>query len=390
MEKQLRLTGIVRLLATEVGNFNRLESLIKDANAKASMPGSIAARTLRKLVENPKGVSLTWSNFVALENFLVTRGKSLQNLPIFETRGVLDSLIENPRISFLVAAKPRIEERRIDLSHWDVLCVTELVSHIYRLNAHPEHDIVHVPLRKPPNPHLMAEEEWHKRLEEPGRAIVCIGSPRVNLATELVLARMFGIDAFVPPQGQLGNFRRMPFCFVWTPSMTKDAASAFSISWESINVQDPPLAKAIKDEQAVAFLVNDKIHPVVLPNPPWKMFGAIVAQRRKNGQIWLVVCGTSGPATYAAAQLVKQIEAALPISANQHSPVLWVPIVADVATSPAFQGDNRVVEKCEFLCPPALFNFETSDTASPSMSNSNTLKTFDPRVALSGQKRRKP
>ena len=92
------------------------------------------------------------------------------------------------------------------------------------------------------------------------------------------------------------------------------------------------------------------------------MYGIIAAQRRAAGNVWLVVSGLAGPATYAAATMVKQISTELPWSANGPSHVLWVPIKVQIRAGKhkPLDGDIREVVYAEFDGKPRIWQGESS------------------------------
>jgi hypothetical protein len=82
------------------------------------------------------------------------------------------------------------------------------------------------------------------------------------------------------------------------------------------------------------------------------MFATVVAQRRKEGQIWVVISGISGPATMAASMILDRIEAALPTSVKEHGKVMWGVVKTQVITKKTPQtgstvGDYRDLPKDE-------------------------------------------
>lgn len=87
------------------------------------------------------------------------------------------------------------------------------------------------------------------------------------------------------------------------------------------------------------------------------MFAIIAAQRRAAGNIWMVVAGHAGPATYGAATMVGQIAEELPWAVNQPSKVLWVPVKVHVrARKPSpTEGDVREVVGAEFAGKPRFW-----------------------------------
>ena len=91
------------------------------------------------------------------------------------------------------------------------------------------------------------------------------------------------------------------------------------------------------------------------------MYGIIAAQRRAAGNVWLVVSGLAGPATYAVTTMVKEISAELPLSKGKHSKVLWVPVKVKIKagkTAP-WSGDTREVVEAVFDGEPRLWPEDT-------------------------------
>ena len=66
-----------------------------------------------------------------------------------------------------------------------------------------------------------------------------------------------------------------------------------------------------------------------------RSYGVIAAQRRPEGQIWVVIAGLTGPGTYAAATCLNAVEAPLPNAEDPHrGQVLWAVVEATVFTEP--------------------------------------------------------
>ena len=91
------------------------------------------------------------------------------------------------------------------------------------------------------------------------------------------------------------------------------------------------------------------------------MHGIIAAQRRAAGNVWLVISGLTGPATYGVATMVKEISAELPWAKGQHAKVLWVPVKVKIKageTAP-WSGDARVVVGAAFDGEPRFWPEDT-------------------------------
>src|ERR1035441_84491 len=112
-----------RLIANETGTngvkLNRLTALINEANREAGTKCYVNRKMLARIRDEPETVGLTMQVLVALNTYYRKRGLGLQQLPILETRGVLEPLMDSSRVVFMLGAKPRPEERRNDISFWD-------------------------------------------------------------------------------------------------------------------------------------------------------------------------------------------------------------------------------------------------------------------------------
>lgn len=121
-----------RLIANETGKggnkLNRLTSLINEANREAGTNCFVNRRLLAKIRDQPEKVGLTHCVLVAFNTYYGKRGLGLQQLPILETRSVLEPLMDSQRVVFMLRAKPRPEERRNDISLWDTRSQAELLT----------------------------------------------------------------------------------------------------------------------------------------------------------------------------------------------------------------------------------------------------------------------
>src|SRR5262249_36762319 len=112
--------------------------------------------------------------------------------------------------------------------------------------------------------------------------------------------------------------------------------------------------RAIRRGEACAFYFERKLYPVKPGPKGFPMYAVIAAQRRSGSQVHLVIAGISGPATYAAATRVRKLTDALPHVPEEDSPVLYVPVEAQIRADPSRnrRGDIREVLSSKFLCAP--------------------------------------
>jgi hypothetical protein len=350
MSWNLRLTTLLKREIAKAGNAHRLARLI-NAEISSQTRLLVRHRTLKNIVENPEGVSFTLDLLKALDIYFTPRGESLRDKPIFEKRSVLECLVETRKVTFLLGAKPLREARRNDLSRWDTRSLAHLLSEACKFDLRIEYDIEDVLLKKPMDARRAESEKWHALLEDNERSVVAIGSPAACLASEMMLAEMFGAVPFQTPPLGLPARERKPFYFSWPPAITPAHQSAFALTWNGLQGYDASKASLVRRNQAAAFVLGSEVYTVPTKGTRWEMYGVIAAQRRSAGNVWLVISGLTGPATYAAAQMVKHASFELPQGRDDHGPVLWQPvkstIVADTGSSQL--GDNRAVRSAKFM-----------------------------------------
>ena len=355
-----------RLIANDTGTnglkLNRLTALINEANREAGTKCYVNRKMLARIRDEPETVGLTMQVLVALNTYYRKRGLGLQQLPSLETRGVPEPLMDSSRVVFMLGAKPRPEERRNDISLWDTKSQAELLTQASRLDVQRKFDIEPVLWRMPVDPAAIHSERWHRILEEDQASVISIGSPLASLSSEVMLSRMFGVEQFTMPRFRAG--KQVPFFFVWLPKSIRHFSSAFALTWRELQSEHAAIATGVRRNQTAAFILEGKPHVVPAEGKAWTMYGIIAAQRRAAGNVWLVVSGLAGPATYAVTTMVKEISAELPWSKGKHSKVLWVPVKVKIKagkTAP-WSGDTREIVEAVFDGEPRLW---TEDTELP-------------------------
>jgi|ERR1039458_5692045 hypothetical protein len=348
-----------RLIANETGTngvkLNRLTALINEANREAGTKCYVNRKMLARIRDEPETVGLTMQVLVALNTYYRKRGLGLQQLPILETRGVLEPLMDSSRVVFMLGAKPRPEERRNDISFWDTKSQAELLTQASRLDVQRKFDIEPVLWRMPVDPAAIHSERWHRILEEDQASVISIGSPLASLSSEVMLARMFGVEQFTMPRFRAG--KQVPFFFVWLPKSIRQFCSAFTLTWRELQSEHASIATRVRRNQTSAFILEGKPHVVPAEGKAWTMYGIIAAQRRASGNVWLVISGLAGPATFAVTTMVKEISAELPWSKGKQSKVLWVPVKVKIKAGQAapWSGDTREIVEAVFDGEPRLW-----------------------------------
>lgn len=352
----LRLQILIAREIRRVGTANRLAQLIKEANSQAGSKLTVDPRTLLKIRDVPGGVNLNLDLLTALNEYFLLLGEGLHKLPILASRGLMEPLSDAERLVFMLGAKPRPAERRVDLSRWDAWALAELVQDASRFERRHEFAIEDVLWRSPVDPSAIKSEKWYSLLEMERTSVISIGSPMAALSSEVMLARMFAVEPFAPPS--FTTKLPLPFYFVWVPRIAHSVRSAFGLTWQKLMPDFKQLAQAVKLNRSSAFILNGTPHAVPVEAKSWTMYGVIAAQRRANGSVWLVVSGLAGPATLAAARLVKRINAELPVANNQNSHVLWMPVKATIKTgrpSSVVSGDLREIVDVELVGEPNIW-----------------------------------
>jgi hypothetical protein len=352
--KPLRLTTVIEREMGEVGNFHALAKRINDANVAKGIKASVEHRTLDKIVNDPDKVRLSRNQLIALDTYLSPKGEGLDDQPILEKLGILHC-VANPKrkVVFLVGAKPRPRAHRCDLSPWDMRSTAKIVQELSIINPHVQHEIVDVLLCAHRSETDVRNEPWHALLDDGNHMLVSIGSPLACVASEVMLARMFKKSPFQAPTTLDDG---LPFYFIWPPKRCGRLRSCFALPGQSIPATPPGLRRAVMKNKASAFYREGKFSKVTFGGKRWDMYSIIAAQRRKLGQVWVVIAGQTGPATFAAATKLNEITESLPWTAGQDGPVLWTVVQSRIQTAPEDRqrGDDRSVMQ-EWLGTPKIW-----------------------------------
>jgi hypothetical protein len=350
-----RLPRMIKAAIAREGNPHRLAEKINVLNRDAGLRCRVNRRTLIKIRDYPDQVSFTLDILKALNTYFASCGESLQDKPIFEKRNVLDVVASSARVYFLLGAKPHHAERSNDISRWDDLAMAELLTAVSRLSPRLEYLIEHVIWRWPVTAEALAEDRFQAALNDDHASVISIGSPLASLSSEIMLAKMFGVEAFTTPGfGPCGP--SLPFYFAWRPQVAKRFRSAFALTSRELLAQDRKLAAQVEEGRLSCFFSGRRRYLVPTKEKSWTMPGVIAAQRRAAGNVWMVLAGIAGPATLAAAELAKRIACELPWREGADSEVLWIPVKAKVKIDGAdkISADTRRVCSVDFAGDPMI------------------------------------
>ena len=340
------------------GNLNQLLAAIKKANRNAGTNCSISRHAVEKLIHNPSQVSLSMSNLAALHTFLTPYDEGLDQHPILERALPINWLARSLVITWLLASKPNLHARHEDISAWDFRSQNELQSTLHVHGARPKNgnEIFLVP---PRSEHDATQKQKIDHLIDGGtHSLISIGSPLACPSSEMLLARMFGVEPFSKPS----LAHRLPFYFLWPPHCTQHLQSSFALPAEAL--PSGAIGDAIRAGKASALQVGDQLYQVLLNKNKYILYGIIVAQRRCNGEVWVVLAGLSGPATLAAARLFRDIPAALPATPGRNAPILFAVVEADVVVDDSVHtGENRSLSDCRLVGTPQLWPTDRQSSA---------------------------
>lgn len=357
--KEFRLSALVQRHAMEM-TYDGLARAIAEANLPVK-DRKVDRRKLKKIVDRPEEVTLSMRELRALDVYFARHGEGLADKPIFERVGILESLVENKEVTFLIGSTPREKERRNDLSRWDTRSLAALLHDLGRNSNRLQYRIEDVLQLQPDKETKVSSQDWYRLIKKPdGPSLISIGSPRACLASEVMLAEIFALKPFKKPDP---FSKRSPFHFVWSPDASSEFPSSFTLRGEDLASLDPKISELVCSSKSWAFHWRKKVFEVKRNADRDSMFGVIVAQRRSSGQVWLVCAGITGPATLAASQLVRDVAIALPRpeSPDAHGHPIVAPVIAEVGRRQTKQkGDNRILTKQGFYQKPLVLRLDAN------------------------------
>lgn len=355
-----QLARSVELRKKAEGNYHKLEIAIEKENLRVrgkldpKIKTSVDRRKLSEIVEG-KNVVLSLEELIALNCYLERYNLGLSSEPIFDKPDLIDILIERGDLIFFVGSRHTHKGAHIELSHFDVNSFAAILRRINQVSSNVNVELMPV-LRqeeRSSSERALADEKWVELLDDDGLSVVSIASPRANLATEAMLAKMFQTDPF--DRGELSD-PRLPCYFVWP----EETHSCIALDPKDLAQVDADVARAVTEEGQRAFYYDGKLLAAEPPRLfPHKTYGVVFAQRRRKGQVWIVIAGLSGPATYATALALRTIPMSLPPADPQrHSAVIWAPIESQIELDHGYPGmeipkvvSQQLLQSSEFWSP---------------------------------------
>jgi len=350
-EPTFRLAEVLRRRRDAEGGYKQLARAITEANPADSARGGrdvIDRRKLKKLVETPAQATLSLGEMIALDHYLRPFDEGLSRRPILASPNLLETLAGSGDVTFLLGSKLRDE--RLEISHWDVKSLAEILRGINSFSPAMRCDIEEVRRGDTTKQarELVGEAGWMRLLDDDGPSLVCLGSPRACHAAEIMLARMTGFDPFV--ETPLLGDGRPPFHFIWRAMKFQ---SAFAVAPDTLASIAAGAARAVRKKDMYAALV---FRPATAKEPvvheasyerigQSRTFGVVAAQRRSSGRIWIVIAGLSGAATYGGALLVDSIGSSLPARDPDRESELLCVATRTIVERDANDAVGRVVGK---------------------------------------------
>lgn len=323
-----RLGNAIADEARRCGGYKQLSQGIESASPQSH---TVDRRKLSKLVAND-GVHLSIEDLDALEHyFRQQRGYGLGAILSFSNTVISQVAEESREVTFLLGARPDTNSPRQlqTISRWDVRAMADVLGAIFRATSKVKIGIDDVLLRCEPLSSrsfktAFGNDPWYqslRRKDSPSK--LCIGSARSCHATEVMLAKMFGVQPF-----DESVHRKLPFRFLW-PSQYAGSASSFA---SEANLRH----KRTTGHDILGLQLLDR-EPMWVDRSQqsWRTYGVVAAQKRKFGQVWLVTAGLTAPGTLAAASQLEFLTGQIPQEPN----VLWGIVAADVQWSP--NGEKR-------------------------------------------------
>jgi hypothetical protein len=350
---ELRLARVLEERRRKEGGFSALERAIALCNGvDPDAPRGTATDRIRRetpdrrklaaLVKGDSATVLSIGDLRAIDCYLERFGQGLAYLPLFEKPDIIQTLAEAGRVSFLLGSKPEgDEEGRQNVSHWDVLAMAELQRAITATELPVGFDVQEFPLHRragslPSHESASHEppEAWKELLEEGGPSVVCFGSSRSILAADEMLCRMLGTPPF--QDASVEEKRHLPFHFIWKSELPHSESYLHLDAKRELARLELPTPEAISAGRASGLALRDCVLvDQVSHHSKGETYGVCVAQRRRRGQVWLVLAGLTGAATFAAAKLVRTLGTNLHTAKpGEESQVYWAVVEARVAEEP--------------------------------------------------------
>jgi len=333
------------------GNMSKLANAIASANDLGPEdPRPIERRKLAQLLESPNTVKISFPELWAISRYLEGFNEGLGHRPLFCRPDFVQSLADRGSVTFLLGSRPH--GPTADLAIWDVQSMAEIQRALSKYRRDIQFDTRCVSLH---GSHDEQGETWADVLGPDGPSLVAIGSGRASPGSEAMLAQMFEIEPGNPEAGD-----RLPFRFVWSESDWPPDATAptsFAMPVSELEALAPDVADSVRQHNSRAFVLGNEAFLAEQPHEPSvRSFGVVVAQRRKNDQVWMVIAGLTGASTHAAARAVEKIAATVPDTLpGGHSPIICTVIQTRIDREQGEGGPKMPTVHSESLFRPSFY-----------------------------------
>jgi hypothetical protein len=343
LEERARAEGGYSKLAHAITRcIPRGERVARRGNSPAL---AIDRRRLRALAKGELKTVLSIRELSYLNYYLEPFGDGLAHRPIFDRVDPLHALAETGRMTFLLGTKPdandpedepkeREKERneRQNISHWDTVGMALIQNALNTVESHVRVTIQDVPLQKEERDAraLLRTPDIKALFETSGPSLVVIGSSRINPVAEAALAIMLGHTPFKVASTEQTLLKR--FAFIWNPARPYVHPSALHLSSKHIANAYPDAARAVDEDFASALAIGDDVYLDELSyQGEGTTYGICAVQRRSKGQVWMVISGLTGVATYVGAKTIGRLKHGLhEPHKGRNSPIYWGLIRAQV------------------------------------------------------------
>lgn len=362
MEFDLHITKLLIKALEDVGSWRELQTQI--GNVNGSKESTVDRRKLRKLCsDSAASTPLTINELKFLQEFFISRGeiRLRDNMIFSRPKMVLDGFANETNATILLPTRFS-EKANVEMSsRWDLRAVEILLaapelrderkvslSGVFHYGA----EIRGQQLLK-----AVEKEKW-QGIVNGANAVISIGCPFVNYATESLLCEMVGVKTRFEP---MPNSAKLPFRFFWK-TQNYMSNSAFAFREEPITgLSDQSLRELNEIDRGL--LVGDDWYPAHRYGDSTNL---VVAQF-KHGRLRIVLCGIFAPATLGLAQQL--VEGQIPLHISEKKNHLLVATVEsrigesrfeETPTGAGIKRDRRKLESMRFK-EVRIWNTDTSD-----------------------------
>ena len=334
MDLDLKIVNLLQQAYEDINSWHALQTKIELATGDKKL--TVDRRKLKKLCsgDDVASIPLTINELKALQIFFYNRGDiPLRDNMIFSRpKTLLDGFANETNVTILLPTRFNDKANVEMCSRWDLRAVGSLTSTpVFReVKLVGLSDVFHYgpEVRGVQLIEAIEAEEWYLTVKD-SQAVISIGSPFGNYASELLLCEMAGVEVpFVP----LPDSENLPFRFLWK-SQNYMSGSAFALRENPVS---KPSDQSMQEQDNVnrGLLVGDDWYPARRIGDSTNL---VVAQFQ-NGRLRIVMSGIYAPATLGLAEQLAEGHIPLLISDKQNH-LLIATVVSSIDRS---QGDENL------------------------------------------------